>query len=47
MTGNIQHGYAVPFCSFLVTGWFARAALKQAAGDAASTHPRRSTVQHV
>jgi FHS family L-fucose permease-like MFS transporter len=48
VTGNIQHGYAVPLVSFLVTGWFARATLKQAARDAASaTHPSRSTVQHV
>jgi FHS family L-fucose permease-like MFS transporter len=48
MSGNIQHGYVVPLLCFLVTGWFARATLKQAARAAASTtHPQRSTVQHV
>lgn len=48
MTGNIQHGYAVPLLCFLVTAWFARATLRHAAMAAASTtQPQRSTVQHV
>jgi FHS family L-fucose permease-like MFS transporter len=48
MTGNIQHGYAVPLACFLVTGWFARTSLRHAALAAASaTQPQGSTVQHV
>jgi len=46
-TGNIQHGYVVPLASFLVTGWFAHATLRQAARDAAAVPPQPAAVQHV
>jgi FHS family L-fucose permease-like MFS transporter len=48
MTGNIQHGYAVPLLCFLVTGWFARTTLRHAAtAGAPATQPQGSTAQHV
>ncbi len=47
-TGNIQLAYAVPLACFLVTAWFARATLEQAARAAALSNPAQgSTVQHV
>jgi FHS family L-fucose permease-like MFS transporter len=47
-SGNIQFGYAVPLLAFLVIGWFARTALRQAAAIASpTTQPQESSVQHV
>lgn len=48
-TGDIQHGYAVPFICFLVTGWFARTTPGQAAASPSleTSQPQRSSVQHV
>ncbi|MGV7207169.1 L-fucose:H+ symporter permease [Oxalobacteraceae bacterium A2-2] len=38
-TGNIQHGYAVPLCCFLVAAWFARSMLGPAPCPAAASSP--------
>lgn len=46
-SGNIQLGYVVPLACFLVVGWFARRAPRQAALSVPTTHPQESTVQHV
>jgi FHS family L-fucose permease-like MFS transporter len=46
-SGNIQFGYLAPLLSFLVIGWFARTALRQAAAMASLNHSQGSTVQHV